>query len=284
MRFVLLVLAACAGEAAERADDRETPEPLAAVGAEATLRSETGYVGVLTPRESAEITAPFTTNVIKFTANLGEHVEVGARLAVLDDKPLREQLAIARAELEGIQAQAAAVATTRNAAAASLRREREGQRAGIVSRADVANASYRRQEAASLVAKARASIAEQQARIRAIEVKLDDMTLTAPIAGRVSLRYVEAGARIEEGQPIVRVVSTDDLYVKFAIPADHAGRIAAGDSIAVTVQGLESRLTATVKSVAPELDPIVQMIVAEAELADGSTALQPGMVCRAHPR
>lgn len=282
--WFVLVLTACAGEASERVDERGTPEPLAIASTDPTTRAETGYVGVLTPRDAADITAPFTTNVVRFTASLGARVEIGEPLAILDDEPLRAQLAIAVAELEEAKAHAAAAATTRNAAASTLRRERAGQRAGVVSRADVANASYRRQEAVSLVAKAAAAVEQQRARIAAIEAKLDDMTLTAPISGRVSLRYVEAGARIEEGQPVVRVVSAADLYVKFAIPADHAGRVAVGDTIDVAVQGLASRSTAIVKSVAPELDPIVQMIVAEAELAgETSASLQPGMVCRILP-
>ncbi|HUS32514.1 MAG TPA: efflux RND transporter periplasmic adaptor subunit [Kofleriaceae bacterium] len=280
--WLITLLCACHGDTRERVDEKAAPEPLS-VGK--TTQTDTpksaGYIGVLTPKDVVEVTAPFTTNVKQFQVKLGEQVEKGTELALLDRQPLEEQLAVAKAELKGSEAEVGAAKTTAGAAAAALRREKAGQRAGIASKADVSNAAYKASEASSLVSKAVAAVEQQKARIKALESKLTQMTLTAPIAGRVSLRYVEPGGRVEEGKPIVRVISSDELFVKFAIPSEQAGRISPGDVVDVVIEGRDDKLAAKVKTVAPELDPVAQMIVAEAELTGTVPAkLQSGMVCR----
>ena len=124
---------------------------------------------------------------------------------------------------------------------------------------------------------------EQRAKIASLTAKLTDTTLVAPLAGKVALAYVSPGERVVEGQPIVRIISSDELFVKFAIPGDQAGKVASGAELDVKIeqQGLHTR--AIVRHVAPELDPIAQMILAEAELVHPLPELQSGMVCRIRP-
>lgn len=83
-----------------------------------------------------------------------------------------------------------------------------------------------------------------------------------------------------EGQPIVRLISSDELFVKFAIPADQAGTLATGAEIDVILEAQQLRTRAVVRHVAPELDPVAQMILADADLLDAPAGLQSGMVCR----
>lgn len=276
---VAALLAGCAGDK-PRTDDK-APEPFAAPHKTAETAKSMGYVGVLTPRDVAEVTSPFTTNVDKFLVNLGDHVDVGTKLALLDEKPLLEQLAVAKAELKASQAEVAHSAVSHSAAAAALRRERAGAKEGIASKADVAAAGFKSSEAGTMVAKAIATVDQQKAKVAALQSKLENMTLTAPIAGQVSLRYVEPGARIEEGRPVVRVISSGELFVKFAIPTDQVGRVAPGDKVEVMIEARAAKAEAVVKSVAPELDPVAQMILAEAELTGKlPDKLQSGMVCR----
>jgi RND family efflux transporter MFP subunit len=244
-----------------------TPEPLAEAQGPVIdpAAANRGYLGVLTPRESAEVVAPFTTTVTEIIVNLGDVVEAGAKLAVLDPEPLKEQLAVATAE----HSQAA---TSRSAAATALKREKAAYRAGVASKSAVTEAQARLGEAG-------AGVRGAKARVEAIKRKLADTTMVAPIAGKIALRYVEPGARIEEGQPVIRVISSSELFVRFAIPIDDTDKLAAGDAVEVMIEGRGST-TATVKTIAPELDPIAQMILAEAELIDGGANLQSGLVCR----
>lgn len=282
--LVAAALAACSR--GERARTEEVaPEPLAiAPTAQPDEPKDKGYVGVLTPREAVEITAPFTTNVDEYLVKLGDHVDAGAPLARLDERPLREQLEVARAELAGSKAQVAQAGAARRAAKRRVRDAEKGVRSGITSTSEMADAQFKSQEAGAVVGQALATVEQQKARIAALEKKLEDMTLASPIAGKVALRYVEAGHRVDEGRPVIRVISSDELFVKFAIPSERVGTLAVGDKVDVFIEAQGVTVAATVRSVAPELDPVAQMILGEAELAAPATGdLQSGMVCRVIP-
>jgi multidrug efflux pump subunit AcrA (membrane-fusion protein) len=109
------------------------------------------------------------------------------------------------------------------------------------------------------------------------------MTLTAPIAGNVAMIYPQDGARVEEGRPVVRVIS-GGVFVKFAIPADKVGTLKPGDLVDVRVDRRADLLTAKVGHISPELDAVAQMIIADADLIAPPPDLQPGTVCRILPR
>jgi multidrug efflux pump subunit AcrA (membrane-fusion protein) len=74
------------------------------------------------------------------------------------------------------------------------------------------------------------------------------------------------------------------VFVKCAIPADKVGAVHAGDTVDLRVDRRSDLLTATVRHIAPELDAVAQMILADAELVNPPPDLQPGTVGRILPR
>src|SRR5690606_25960962 len=197
--------------------------------------------------------APFTSTVAEVSVKLGERVEKGQVLGRLDERPLREELAIAQAALRATQAEAAQARVAQRAAQNVLERERRAFRDKIVAEAQVAAAEFDERKAAMAVARSVASVEEQRARIAKLKARLVDTTLVAPLAGKVALSYVEPGERVVEGQPVVRLISSDELFVKFAIPADKAGTLAAGSALDVMFEAQGIRALAVVRHVAPEL-------------------------------
>jgi RND family efflux transporter MFP subunit len=292
MRNLVLVLVlvldpGCADRADEVAEGSAAtaqPTPIVSNEHRAADTEDSGYIGVLTPRETGEVVAPFTSKVVSISVKLGEVVQQGDVLARLDDRPIRETLAIEKATLKSHQAQVAQASVEHSAAAARLRREQKALRENVSSQADVAAASFDRSKAGTQVSRAVAEVEEQKARIEALEKKLEDTTLIAPIAGKVSLRYVEEGARVVEGQPVLRVISSGELFVKFAIPAADAKKLAVGDAIDVRFETTNAHVAGTVRNIAPELDPVAQMILAEASLEKAPADLQSGLVCRILPK
>jgi hypothetical protein len=74
------------------------------------------------------------------------------------------------------------------------------------------------------------------------------------------------------------------VLVQFAIPADQAGSVRPGDLVDVRLDRRPEPVTARVGHVAPELDAVAQMIIADADLVDPPPDLQPGTVGRILPR
>lgn len=265
-RAVLCVaIVACGRQVEEAPTTSSQPVPLGKDNRRAAVVEQVGYVGVLTPKESVEVTSPLTSSVKKLQVKLGDTVTAGQALAILDDRPVRDELQIARVALK--EASIAA-----GAASSRYAMEARALRAGVASRASVEAAKFDASQAA-------ATVEQHRTKITQLEARLKDMRLVASIGGKVALRYVEEGARVTEGQPILRLISSSELFVKFAIPGDDARKLTTGDAIEIRFDGKPAR-AGTVKSVAPELDPIAQMIVAEAELAGSTADLQPGVVCR----
>ncbi len=271
--WILVVVAACKHGSDAPADPAAVsvqPTPMGHSERRATESEAVGYVGVLTPRETSEVTAPFTSRVQKLMVGLGETVKKGQAIAVLDDRPLRDELAIAKAELK----QASMVS---GAAASRYATERQALKANVSSRADVTAAGFESGKAGAVVEQARTKIAQ-------IEQRLKETKLTATIDGKVALRYVDEGARVTEGQPVLRVISSGELFVKFAVPSDDSRKVSPGDLLEIRFEKTKTVTQGVVKTVAPELDPIAQMILAEAEIKDPPKELQSGLVCRIVPR
>jgi len=242
-----------------------------------------GFIAALTPKRSADVMAPYTSPSASLAVKLGDLVTKGQVLAKLDDRQLRQELEAARAQQRTAQASIAQAEVDKRGAEIILAREKAAEAAGVGSPADVTAAAQAVAKATAAITFAHATADERNTKIAELQARLLEMTLTAPIAGSVAMIYPQDGARVEEGRPVIRVIS-GGVFVKFAIPADKIGAIKPGDTVDLRVDRRAELLTATVVHIAPELDAVAQMILAEADLVNPPADLQPGTVGRILPR
>lgn len=161
---------------------------------------------------------------------------------------------IARADLEGAQAQADIARAQRDSAAAALAQARaaagpartaaplrqqvseadlEAARAGVrQAREAVQNAYRARAEALRIadadIAAARAQVEQARAGKRQAASQSGGSVLTAPFAGVVTELAVRQGEAAQPGQPLMTVVGTDSVYVEASVPARHARELRVG--------------------------------------------------------
>lgn len=242
-----------------------------------------GFIAALTPKQSAEVPAPYTSASATLLVKLGDTVTQGQVLARLDDRQLRQELAAGKAQLRTAQAALTQAIVDERGAQAVLARETAAEKAGVTSHADVVTARQAVAKASAAIGVARATVDERSTRIAQLQAHLQEMTLTSPLAGSVAATYPQDGARVEEGRPVIRIIS-GGVYVKFAIPADKTGIVKLGDTVDVRLDRRAEPLTATVSHISPELDAVAQMIIADAELVNPPPDLQPGTVGRIVPR
>jgi multidrug efflux pump subunit AcrA (membrane-fusion protein) len=275
--------AGCRGGAADEGDLAE-PIDIAAPADRVDDRADDkpGFLAALTPKDFADITAPYTSASARLAVKLGDTVTAGQIVARLDDRQLRQELEAGRAQLRTAQANVIQAEVDRRGAEVVLAREKKAEAAGVGSRADLATATQAVAKAGAAVTVARATADERATRLAQLQIHLSEMTLVSPIAGSVALIYAQDGARVEEGHPVLRVIS-GGVFVKFAIPADKAGSVQPGDRVDLRLDRRSELLTARVGHVAPELDAVAQMIIADADLVDPPADLQPGTVGRILP-
>jgi RND family efflux transporter MFP subunit len=241
------------------------------------------FIGVVFPRSRSDVATRVGGRIAELLVRQGDTVAAGDALAVLDDAQYREERGVAEALLQASRAAA------RQAEVA--RREAEEQyealvKAGdAVARIEIDRGKFAEARAAAALQRARADVETQERRLAQLDRMLADTRVLAPFAGEVALVYLDAGETIAAGQPLVRLLSDGAPWVRFAVPAADAAAVTAGASVTIEIESLPGPVTATVRQVSPELDPISQMVLAEAELELGDAtarSIRSGLAAWVH--
>ena len=94
------------------------------------------------------------------------------------------------------------------------------------------------------VAAAQAQVEQARSALALARSRLKEMTLTAPVAGVVLRKNLEAGETASPGVPILTLMDPKDVWVRAYIPEEEVGRIKVGDGARVTVDAYAGRVFA----------------------------------------
>jgi membrane fusion protein (multidrug efflux system) len=150
-------------------------------------------------------------------------------------KTTRATVDAARTKLEEAQADVqrteAELASQTVAVAQSRRRVEESEAFLAQAQSQRRQVGIRRAEAET----ASGRLAEALANLREAELKLEYTTIRAPQHGRVTKKSVEVGQVIQPGQPLLAVVSTDDVWVVANYKETELTSLRAGQPVTITI-------------------------------------------------
>lgn len=217
--------------------------------------------------ERVDVATKFAGRLIEVAAKEGADVEKDAVLARLDTTELLAQRAAARAEVhrahQGVSAAQSSVAlrfaelklaevemnravqlvSTNSTAQAELDR-RTAQR-------DVSKASLESAQVA--VEDAKATVEAAEAQVAQIDAVIADMTLKAPVSGRVEYRLGHGGEVISAGGRVLTLLDLSDVHMTIFLPTNQVGRVALGSEARIVLDSApEYVVPATVSFVASE--------------------------------
>ncbi len=197
----------------------------------------------------------------------GDLVKPGDVLAVMDTVELEAQrmrslAAVASAEAAVAVAQAGVSQAIAKLALAQSEVTRADtlNRKGVVSQEslDIKRTEAQLSEAglaaakAGVVASERAVDAENAA-LQQIEAQIADATLLAPAVGRVLYRLAQPDEVVGNGGKVLTLVSLEDVYMEFFLPAAAAARLQLGDGARIVVDVMpDVSIPAVVSFVAPQ--------------------------------
>ena len=286
LALLLLFAAGCDRRAAPPAEEAPAPKAAAKPApAQPAAEERKGWLGVVVARESVDVTADSQGRLQAVYVSIGDQVRRGDRIASLDTRIAAQDLEMARSSLRAAEADEHRAADELSEAQA--RNDRRQKNPDFFSKEDLADAVLRAKTTASALEVARSRTAEQQARVRQLETTLSRNEIRAPFDGRVAERFVDAGAQVGPGTPVVRLISAGDLMVRAAVPPEEARRLAAGTPVTATVRTLGLPIPGTIQRIAPEVDSASQMVLIEVHLdpAPGTVSrLQTGQVVDVAPR
>lgn len=236
-------------------------------------------------RESVDVTADSQGRLQAVYVSIGDSVKRGDRIATLDTRIATQDLEMARSSLRAAEADEHRASDEH--AEAQARSDRRQKNPDFFSKEDLAEVALQAKTTASALEAARSRTAEQQARVRQLETTLSRTDIRAPFDGRVAERFVDAGAQVGPGTPVVRLISAGDLMVRAAVPPEEARRLTAGAPVTATVRTLNLPIPGTIQRIAPEVDAASQMVLIEVHLnpTPGTEGrLQTGQVVEVAPR
>lgn len=193
--------------------------------------------------ERIEVAAKYPGRIVDLPVREGDLVQAGDLIARQDSTELAAQKAAVEATMERAQqaiARAQAETQVRKVQAhlaqleldhtVKLRRDtlvsgaeverREAQRDGEQAGVSVAKAA---------IGEATAARAEAKAQIKRLDVAISDMSLLAPVKGRIEYRVVEPGSVIPSGGRVATLLDTSNVYMTVFLPTSVAGRLKVGD-------------------------------------------------------
>ena len=123
----------------------------------------------------------------------------------------------------------------------------------------------------------------------ALESKLHDMTIRAPIDGVVNVRVLEVGQMMPPGMPVVIVTDTSATYARFSVPESYLNQLDLGKEVNLKTVNGDETIKAKVIQIVPVADfathtPTtasderdVRSFTVKMKIVDDAKNLKPGM-------
>jgi len=239
------------------------PENIVVV-TEQEIRTGPALSGALAPEREATIRAELSAPVVETLIDQGQRVAAGQLLIRLDDAAIRDQVLSARSAVTTAQANLTVAQHEQDRNEALLK-------AGAIAERMV-------EQSRAQVTAARAQLATAQAQLASADKQASNTRITAPFAGIVSARQVNAGDVVSPGTALVTVVDPSTMRLEASVPAEALGAVRLGAPVDFSVTGYPNRhFTGRVTRVNPIADPATRQVRIIASLPNTGGTLVGGL-------
>jgi RND family efflux transporter MFP subunit len=224
---------------------------------------ERSFVGTIRPRIETDMGFRVPGKVAKRLVEVGQTVDVGQPLAMLDEVDLKLQAEQAEAEFRaatGVLAQAAAAET----------RAKELRAKGWAT-----DAQFDQAKAAADEARARLNRAQRS--VELTNNTLSYATLLADSRGVVTATLIDPGQVVAAGQTAVRIARFAEKEAVVAIPETLVGPAKAGVATVSLWSEPSKKYAAKLREIAPAADPATRTYLAKFSLPGAGDGVSLGM-------
>jgi RND family efflux transporter MFP subunit len=300
----VLTMGAAAGCSQPHASESTAAAATPVVAVEKAARTDLAQTLTVTaefrPFQEIDVHAKVAGYVKAIYVDVGDRVQAGQLLAVLEVPEMQDELrqgeaAMSRAQEEVNRAQAdlERAESVRQVAHLSATRLESVMKAkpNLVAQQDIDEATGRDRVAEAQVSTAKAALASahQQSEVaRAGQQRTQTLfnytRITAPFAGVVTHRYADTGSMIQAGtssqtqaMPIIKLSQNNVLRLSIPVPESAVSRIRVGAPVEVTVNALHRSFPGTVARTADKVDEQTRTMHTEVDVKNPGLELVPGM-------
>ncbi len=241
------------------------------------LSVRTAYSGELVG-EVSDISPQVSGLLIDVPARIGQRVAAGTVIAVIADVEVRNQLQEARGQLGVAEANRDRAAAELVGVEADYQRAMELYDQGLLSEQEQQQVSSQYATTKANLAAGEAQVRQSAAREALLAEQFANTRVRAPFDAVVSDRYLDRGALVQPGTPILRLVEEAPLLVQFRVPERDLSAVQTGAAFDVVTEATGDRTFAgIVRRVAGEVRRNDRTVLVEGELAETDDLLLPGM-------
>jgi HlyD family secretion protein len=227
---LLLTTAACStGESAPVSAFQTT------AASRGDLRITAEATGTVEPIRTVEVKSRAGGEILEMHVDVGDEVEPGTLLARVDPRDVRNSYDQAEADL------AVAQASMENARA-QFERNQQLLDAGVITQQEFEQSNLQ-------YANAQASLTRAETNFELAELRLNDVTIRAPLAGTILTRDVEEGSVIQSasgnvsgGTTLFTMAALAEMRVRTLVDETDMGDLRAGMDATVTVEAFPDRI------------------------------------------
>jgi len=221
--------------------------------------------------------------VAKWSADIGDHVQQGQTLALIETPELDADLNAGRAELNAAQAQVKVREAEAEFAKTTNDRWRDSPK-GVVSEQEREAKRADFDSAAAKLNAARAQVALDQARVERFTALARFKQVTAPFDGTITERRIDIGNLVTAGStagntPLYRISQDNPMRVFVDVPQSAAGDLMkAGGPVEVRASNLADRtFSGKIARTAKAINPQARTLRVEVDIPNPDRVLVPGM-------
>ncbi len=240
----------------------------------------TRLVGTINPQRRTVLAAEVAGAVIELTVDIGAQVRKGDVLCKLRDSMQRFDLSAAEARRDEWQAELALEQA--NLDKARFEKERIARLAALQrSDKEVNDSEADLRAAEQRVARAEARIAAAVAEMQRAQDQLERMQIKAPFDGVVVRRLTELGQWVETGGQVFEVIDLETVRARVNVHESAISYCAVGQTIFVSVAGLDESLNGTLARIVPDADLRARTFPVEIDIPNPDRRLRSGMFVHA---
>ncbi|CAM8642888.1 AcrA Membrane-fusion protein [Oxalobacteraceae bacterium] len=227
------------------------------------LRQMMQLTGTLRAVDQVTMKAKVAAEVRAVMVREGEAVAAGQILVKLDTAEYDARVSQARGNLNNARAQLEIATKTRDNNLALVEK-------GFISKNALDNS-------ASQYAAAKASVDAAQGALDIVLKSLNDTVSRSPISGLVSVRHVQPGEKVSIDSRLIEIVNLQKLELEAAVPSSEIARVAIGQKVELSVEGLPQHFDGKVVRINPSTQAGSRSVPVYVQVTNPQNLLRVGM-------
>ncbi len=238
-------------------------------------------LGELQTQATVEVMSRISGRLEQVEPYLGDWVEKGQLMAVLEDDDLQQQIRRQNAAIAVANAALNREEATVENLQLQLQRFEKLFDEELISLQDLEDMQSRLRVALSQQNLAAAQVDQAQALLRELDIQQEHTRIYASLSGFVGQGFLEPGAVVNPSSPILSILNLDRVKTIVAVPERALDAISPGLPSRISIDAYPDKTyTGAITRISPFLDPETRSADVEIEIPNPGYLLKPGMFAR----